>query len=129
MTLGESMVLSMSITQFISHKRTMTMIANHVDFCLQSFKLVTVCYTSHYGSQSTAFKIADEFARFKVWSGNVGVDKSRKGFLDYHLRDSSHLQKEVKGLLVDLNGSLRDGIVPLYFCSYRDPLPFDIRTN
>ncbi|OTA65390.1 hypothetical protein K449DRAFT_431992 [Hypoxylon sp. EC38] len=91
----------------------MSTIGEHVASCLESFNSIIVDTVPDLSNQSTVSRIADEFARFKVWSGNIGAHRSRKSSLDYRLRDASHLQKQVKSLLVDLNDSLKNALAIL----------------
>lgn len=48
--------------------------------------------------------IQDQFARFKMWAGNIGAFAEGHASLDYRLRDSD----ETKQLLLDFLASLGD---------------------
>ncbi|KAI1083377.1 hypothetical protein F5B20DRAFT_577058 [Whalleya microplaca] len=84
----------------------MPAIADHVAFCLESFNSITLDAAPDGFNQVAVSKLADESARFKIWAGNIGAHKRRKNSLDYRLRDASHLQKQVRTLLIDLRNSL-----------------------
>ncbi|KAI0837384.1 hypothetical protein F5Y06DRAFT_297712 [Hypoxylon sp. FL0890] len=88
----------------------MSTITDHVASCLELFKYMIVDTIHDPSNQPTISRIADEFARFKIWSGNIGAHRSGKSSLDYRLRDASHLQIQVKNLLVDLNDSLKNAL-------------------
>ncbi|OTA92546.1 hypothetical protein M434DRAFT_74398 [Hypoxylon sp. CO27-5] len=91
----------------------MSTIGECVASCLESFNSIIVDTVPDLSNQSIVSRIVDESARFKVWSGNIGAHRSRKSSLDYRLRDASHLQKQVKSLLVDLNDSLKNALAIL----------------
>ncbi|KAI1417942.1 hypothetical protein F5Y13DRAFT_199073 [Hypoxylon sp. FL1857] len=97
----------------------MSTIAGHVASCLESFESIMVDAIPDASNQSTVSRILDELARFKVWSGNIGAHRSRKSSLDYRLRDASHLQKQIKSLLIDLNDTLKNALAIL--CGERIP--------
>ncbi|KAK0657036.1 hypothetical protein B0T16DRAFT_366818 [Cercophora newfieldiana] len=47
-------------------------------------------------------RLQDEHTKFKVWSCSIGAHKTGTGSLDFRLRDSSNIRKQVKGLLDEL---------------------------
>ncbi|KAI5779860.1 hypothetical protein DFH27DRAFT_489111, partial [Peziza echinospora] len=44
----------------------------------------------------------DELGRFMVWAGNMGAHRVGRMSLDNKLREASHIQKAVTGLLKEL---------------------------
>ncbi|KAI1820532.1 hypothetical protein F4861DRAFT_54298 [Xylaria intraflava] len=52
--------------------------------------------------------INDQLSKFKIWAGNIEAHQTGWRSLDYRLRDSSHLQKQVMRLLDDLITSLNE---------------------
>ncbi|KAK4442334.1 hypothetical protein QBC34DRAFT_455118 [Podospora aff. communis PSN243] len=44
----------------------------------------------------------DQFARFKIWAGNIGAHRTGRSSLDYRLRDASHLRGQTIRLLENL---------------------------
>lgn len=53
--------------------------------------------------------LQDEFGRFRVWSGNLGVLQKGHSSLDYRLRDAPLLSNEVSKLLKELEANLHAG--------------------
>jgi hypothetical protein len=88
-------------------------IADNVRKCMESFKNVAsnVLGSPNAGGdiEDKLTRITEEWARFKVWSGNIGAHRKGRSSLEYRLRDASNLQKHVNDLLDDLNESLVDG--------------------
>lgn len=60
-----------------------------------------------HGLDSEALQ--DEFGRFRVWSGNLGVLQKGHSSLDYRLRDAPLLSNEVSKLLKELEQNLQAG--------------------
>ncbi|KAI0438667.1 hypothetical protein F4803DRAFT_534152 [Xylaria telfairii] len=81
-------------------------IAEHVFRCLQDFE--TISSTPRKLSYRTRPIFLDEFARFKLWSGNIGAHRKGRSSLDWRLRDASHLRDLVVNLLTDLKSTLHD---------------------
>ncbi|KAF5003298.1 hypothetical protein FDECE_10149 [Fusarium decemcellulare] len=90
-------------------------IANSVRRCHDSFRKLALSNlpSSDASYQSSLMVIAEEEARFKVWSGNIGAHNSGRRSLQYRLRDASHLQKQVLTLLADLSELLEDALAIL----------------
>jgi hypothetical protein len=82
-------------------------ISEHVEQCLQSFQ-ATLSNQTLFPLTAARLQFQDEFARFKLWSGNIGAHRKGRSSLDWRLRDASHLRGLVINLLVDLNEALRD---------------------
>ncbi|KAH8890590.1 hypothetical protein GQ53DRAFT_613633, partial [Thozetella sp. PMI_491] len=83
-------------------------ISSHVSECLELFRSFI---DTKISTTNVAFDtIRDEQTRFKVWSGNIGAHKSGMSSLDYRLRDSSNIKKQVIKLLQELAALLRDAI-------------------
>ncbi|KAI1365124.1 hypothetical protein F5Y08DRAFT_304936 [Xylaria arbuscula] len=57
---------------------------------------------------SSAGTISDRSSKFKLWAGNIGAHRTGRSSLDYRLRDSSHLYRQVIRLLDDLITSLNE---------------------
>ncbi|KAK7960744.1 hypothetical protein PG988_011958 [Apiospora saccharicola] len=79
--------------------------------CLESFDSVLATRVEHGGKADESLalaKIKDEQGKFKVWSGNIGAHRKGASSLDYRLRDTSNLRKEVQNLLGDLLEALAD---------------------
>ncbi|KAI1383486.1 uncharacterized protein F4822DRAFT_79220 [Hypoxylon trugodes] len=85
-------------------------ISDHVASCLKLFRSTAINGLPNSSNEFVAFRITDEFARFKVWSSNIGAHRIGKSSLDYRLRDASHLQKQVENLLTDLSNSLKNAL-------------------
>lgn len=77
--------------------------------CLDSFRRL-MSMRKEPAAHAVLPKIRDEETRFKVWSGNIGAHKEGRSSLDYRLRDASHLQAQVIGLLAELTTLLEDVI-------------------
>ncbi|KAI0466997.1 hypothetical protein F4859DRAFT_283498 [Xylaria cf. heliscus] len=71
------------------------------DFQAASYMSPELGYEAHQ-------KFLDEFARFKLWAGNIGAHRKGRSSLDWRLRDASHLRDLVIDLLTDLKSILRD---------------------
>lgn len=84
------------------------LISEDVAECLQDFQVVTL--RPHELSDVARQKLLDEFARFKLWTGNIGAHRRGRSSLDWRLRDASHLRDLVISLLTDLKGALHDGM-------------------
>ena len=69
---------------------------------LGSLDLDRVVYNDAYNS------IQDELGRFKVWAEDMGAHRTGRMSLDDKLREASHIQKPVAGLLRELVGCLYD---------------------
>ncbi|KAI1317442.1 hypothetical protein F5Y16DRAFT_392754 [Xylariaceae sp. FL0255] len=83
-------------------------ISDHVVQCLQHFQAI-LAGSGHYPLDEAARQsLLNEFARFKLWSGNIGAHRKGRSSLDGRLRDASHLRDLVNNLLTDLQGSLND---------------------
>ena len=63
--------------------------------------------SERYSTQLRPEEVTDEFDRFKIWVGNIGLRS-----LDYRLRDASHLKEAVLQLLTALHHALSDGMLP-----------------
>lgn len=50
--------------------------------------------------------IEDEFARFSIWTSNVGIFASGRASMDYRLRMEPNIQRLVLGLLEVLHGHI-----------------------
>lgn len=57
----------------------------------------------------------DEFGRFRVWSGNLGVLQKGHSSLDYRLRDAPLFSNEVLKLLKELEDNLRAGMRLIFY--------------
>ena len=49
-----------------------------------------------------------QFARFKMWAGNIGAHRKGQGSLDFRLRDASHISQAVLGMLRRLKEMLSE---------------------
>lgn len=50
----------------------------------------------------------DELGRLRIWAANIGAHQSGQSSLDFRLRDSSHIRKQVTKLLNDIFQSLKE---------------------
>jgi hypothetical protein len=75
--------------------------------CLQGFQAASL--EPHGLTEAARQKLLDEFARFKLWTGNIGAHRKGRSSLDWRLRDASHLRDLVVSLLTDLKSALHDG--------------------
>ncbi|KAI0908866.1 hypothetical protein F4823DRAFT_465371 [Ustulina deusta] len=82
------------------------LVSEYVAQCLHDFLAAT--FRPHELSDLARQKLFDEFARFKLWSGNIGAHRRGRSSLDWRLRDASHLRGLVVSLLTDLKSTLRD---------------------
>ncbi|KAF4462727.1 hypothetical protein FALBO_10465 [Fusarium albosuccineum] len=99
----------------VPHEMADDSIANSVRRCHGSFRKLALSNlpSSDASYPSSLMVIAEEEARFKVWSGNIGAHNSGRRSLQYRLRDASHLQKQVLTLLADLSELLEDALAIL----------------
>ncbi|KAJ3544771.1 hypothetical protein NM208_g2880 [Fusarium decemcellulare] len=99
----------------VPHKMADDSIANSVRRCHDSFRKLALLSLQSFDTsyQASLMVIAEEEARFKVWSGNIGAHNSGRRSLQYRLRDASHLQKQVLTLLGDLSELLEDALAIL----------------
>ncbi|KAL8723101.1 MAG: hypothetical protein Q9181_007356 [Wetmoreana brouardii] len=51
----------------------------------------------------------DERGRLRMWAANIGAHQTGQSSLDFRLRDSSHIQKQINKLLNELHQRLDDG--------------------
>ncbi|KAL6899982.1 hypothetical protein GGI43DRAFT_54469 [Trichoderma evansii] len=65
--------------------------------------------------------IENEFARFSIWTSNVGVFASGRASIDYHLRKEPSIQRLVLGLLEVLHGRIEQYLNALKIIN--NPLP------
>ncbi|KAI1429727.1 hypothetical protein F5Y12DRAFT_333535 [Xylaria sp. FL1777] len=86
------------------------LISEYVAQCLQDFQAASL--KSHKLSDDARQKLLDEFARFKLWTGNIGAHRRDRSSLDWRLRDASHLRDLVVNLLTDLKSTLHD-VLPI----------------
>ena len=85
------------------------LISETVKECLHSFENLHTIVREHNEHQFVTRTISNEYARFKIWSSNIGAHRTGRSSLDYRLRDSSHLQDHVFRLLKSLLENLNDG--------------------
>lgn len=76
------------------------------------------------GCKVEKYQAVDEFARFKLWAGNIGALHllSIKTSLDFRLQENDRIRERIMGLLDDLAELLEEG-TPNYNipkCHYRD---------
>ncbi|KAH7323008.1 hypothetical protein B0I35DRAFT_192058 [Stachybotrys elegans] len=89
-------------------------IASKVSQCLQDFGAIPKALeaedmaTPVAQDSKPARKLRDEFAKFKVWAGNMGAHRTGMASLDYRLRDASHVKGQVFRLLEDLHANLEE---------------------
>ncbi|KAL8787299.1 MAG: hypothetical protein Q9213_002290 [Squamulea squamosa] len=50
----------------------------------------------------------DELGRLRMWAANIGAHQTNQSSLDYRLRDSSHIQQQIRKLLDKLLDRLRE---------------------
>lgn len=84
------------------------LISSRVSQCLQVFKAVLDSFRQD--RDETYGPLAEEFARLKLWTGNIGAHRNGRSSLDYRLRDASHLRDLVLRLLGDLETTLHEGM-------------------
>jgi len=78
-------------------------IATRVARALSSFReLVGPAPALEFSEPWIHRRLQDENTKFRVWSGSIGAHKTGTGSLDFRLRDSSHIKKQVKDLLDEL---------------------------
>lgn len=58
--------------------------------------------------EDAVIKLRDQQSRFAVWSGNLGANRYGATWLEYQLRDASHIRKNVISLLDELEGLVED---------------------
>ena len=62
-----------------------------------------------YTEQIKLPAVEDQYARFKIWAGNIGAHRSGRVSLDHRLREATRTRKRVVNLLDDLENNLNDG--------------------
>lgn len=72
-------------------------ISEKARICLLSFETCLV-QVIHLDDQSQSL-IENEFARFSVWTSNIGVFATGRASMDHRLREAPDVQKLVLGLL------------------------------
>lgn len=77
---------------------------------VREFQSLVNSLDTHQGHGVESEALQDEFGRFRVWSGNLGVLQKGHSSLDYRLRDAPLLSNEVSKLLKELEENLRSGI-------------------
>ncbi|GIZ47471.1 hypothetical protein CKM354_001056100 [Cercospora kikuchii] len=86
-------------------------ISTLVGECLAAFTQAESGSLVHESSQNVA--LANEFARFKIWVGNLSAHRPTGGrSLEYRLRDSKNLRARVISLLTDLFNELQELLLP-----------------
>ncbi|CAG7554630.1 unnamed protein product [Fusarium equiseti] len=98
-------------------------IADSVRKCLEKFSLLENVESPLVtdSDRKSVLDIAEEVARFKIWSGNIGAHSTGRRSLQYRLRDASHLQKQVISLLDELSDLLADA----YAIAIGEQIPWD----
>ncbi|KAJ2989830.1 hypothetical protein NUW58_g3267 [Xylaria curta] len=91
---------------YTSNSHMALLISDHVVQCLQDFRATSLELRER--SETVREKLLDEFARFKLWAGNIGAHRKGRSSLDWRLRDASHLRGLVVNLLTDLKSALND---------------------
>lgn len=86
-------------------------ISAHVDACARGFISLAEALTNElrFALQARPEVITDEFARFKIWAGNIAAHRKGRRSLEYRLRDAIHLKVETHNLLKALEDSLAGG--------------------
>ncbi|KAK3314877.1 hypothetical protein B0H66DRAFT_482065 [Apodospora peruviana] len=87
-----------------------SVIATWVRGSLDGFRLLCTALELDFDpvGDMTVPRVKDELARFKVWAGNIGAARTGRSSLEYRLRDSSNIRKQVLKLLEDLVELLQD---------------------
>lgn len=82
-----------------------------VRLCLSAFRSLLALQDGGLEDEdgTQVVRLQDDFARFKVWAGNIGAHRTGRGSLEYRLRDASHIRIEVLRLLEELSELLDDG--------------------
>ena len=78
--------------------------------CLHTF--ATLCHKLEWDNSSDKSCLVDleeEFGRFKIWTGNLGVLAKGHGSLDWRLRDADVMRSTILSLLQQLNRTLQLG--------------------
>jgi hypothetical protein len=98
-------------------------IVEHAERCIGQFDtLLHVGDEAQSSSKAAQIKInkvrvEDQFARFRMWAGNIGVFAQDHASLDYRLRESTKGKSVMLGLLETLCEFLQSGtILPLHPC-------------
>jgi hypothetical protein len=76
---------------------------------VREFQSLLNSLETHQGHVVDSEALQDEFGRFRVWSGNLGVLQKGHSSLDYRLRDAPLLSNEVSKLLKELEENLHAG--------------------
>ena len=83
------------------------LIFSNIKHC--NLRFDTALATSHDSSRDgTGITLADQKARFKVWSANIGAHRTGTASLEYKLRDASNILKTVSDQLENLQQLLSD---------------------
>ncbi|KAI1369758.1 hypothetical protein F5Y08DRAFT_291266 [Xylaria arbuscula] len=85
-----------------------TLISEYVAQCLQDFENASL--ELNRLNDAACERFLDEFARFKLWAGNIGAHRRGRSSLDWRLRDASHLRDLVINLLKDIKNTLHDAL-------------------
>lgn len=86
-------------------------ISSHVIRCIGVFRALVDSSDDpdlNFPDPGFQLQMVDEFARFKVWVGNIGAHRTGMSSLDYRLRDASHIRKQIINLLEDLIELIKD---------------------
>ena len=62
-----------------------------------------------YTNQIKLPAVENEYARFRIWAGNIGAHRSGRVSLDHRLREATRTRRRVVNLLDDLENNLNDG--------------------
>ncbi|KAJ8129160.1 hypothetical protein O1611_g4472 [Lasiodiplodia mahajangana] len=81
------------------------LISGYVVQCLQDFQTALKFSSPHDTAHQN---LLDEFARFRLWTGNIGAHRKGRSSLDWRLRDASHLRDLVVNLLTEMKNALHE---------------------
>lgn len=73
--------------------------------------LIVICPASDETRKAKTISAEDQLARFKIWTGNIGVDAEGHASLDYRLRDSPQARMLMLELLESLQSHLQRGML------------------
>jgi hypothetical protein len=100
---------SPSLPAALYYQRWMTIRERAIAACKIFDVLIVICPAPDESRKAKTINVEDQFARFKIWGGNIGVDAKGHASLDYRLRYSPQAKDLMLDLLERLQSHLQRG--------------------
>jgi hypothetical protein len=108
----------MAVGSEVSLRMSSSEIRKSTQECLEQFRLL-ISISTELGSADKAVGdsvcIEDQFARFRMWAGNIGAFAEGHASLDYRLRDNEKTHECMLNFLVALTDFVNRGECPSYY--------------